>query len=54
MRKGEWIKASLEKVEKLKPIEISISPDLLNLEKVKELKNKYKTAKEYAIKTDQN
>ena len=40
--------------EKLKPIEISISPDLLNLEKVKKLKNKYKTAKEFAIKTDQN
>ena len=40
--------------ENLKPIEISISPDLLNLEKVKELKKKYITAKEFAIKTDQN
>ncbi len=40
--------------ENLKPIEISISPDLLNLENVKELKKKYKTAKEFAIKTDQN
>jgi len=39
--------------ETLKPIEISISPDLLDLEKAKELKNKYKVAKEFAIKTDQ-
>ena len=40
--------------ETLKPIEISISPDLLDLEKAKELKNKYKVAKEFAIKTDQS
>ncbi|MBL6758518.1 MAG: trypsin-like peptidase domain-containing protein [Pelagibacteraceae bacterium] len=40
--------------ETLKPIQISISPDLLNLKKAKELKNKYKVAKEFAIKTDQS
>jgi len=40
--------------EIFKPIEISISPDLLDLEKAKELKSKYKVAKEFVIKTDQS
>lgn len=37
-----------------KPLEITISPDLLNVDKALELKTKYKVAKEFAIKTDQS
>ncbi len=38
--------------ETFKPIQISISPDLLKIDKVKDLKSIYEAAKEFAIKTD--
>ena len=41
-------------LNEFKPLQITISPDLLNVEKALELKTKYKVAKEFAIKTDQN
>ena len=40
--------------EELKSVQINISPDLLKIDKALELKSKYKVAKEFAIKTDQN
>ena len=40
--------------EELKTLQINISPDLLKIDKALELKSKYKVAKEFAIKTDQN
>ena len=36
----------------LKPIQISISPDLLEIDKIKDLKSTYEAAKEFANKTD--
>ena len=39
--------------ENLKPLQITISPDLLNIDKALELKSKYKIAKEFSIRTDQ-
>ena len=38
--------------EDLKPVQITISPDLLNIDKALELKSKYKIAKEFSITTD--
>ena len=38
--------------ETFKPIQISISPDLLKIDKVKDLKSTYEAAKEFANKTD--
>ena len=35
-----------------KPIQISISPDLLKTDKIKDLKSTYEAAKEFANKTD--
>ena len=43
----------LKNSEVLEPLQITISPDLLNIEKAIELKSNYKIAKEFAIKTDQ-
>ena len=40
--------------EELKSVQINISPDLLKIDKALELKSKYKVAKKFAIKTDQN
>ena len=40
--------------EEFKSIQINISPDLLNIDKALELKSKYKIAKEFVTKTDQN
>ena len=40
--------------DEFKPLQITISPDLLKVDKALELKLKYKVAKEFAIKTDQN
>jgi S1-C subfamily serine protease len=40
--------------EDLKPVQITISPDLLNIDKALELKSKYKIAKEFSITTDKN
>ena len=40
--------------ENLKPVQINISPDLLNIDKALELKSKYKIAKEFSIQTDQS
>ena len=40
--------------EELKTLQINISPDLLKIDKALELKSKYKVAKEFAIKTEQN
>ena len=38
----------------LKPVQINVSPDLLKIDKVLELKSKYKVAKNFAIETDKN
>ena len=40
--------------ENLKPVQITISPDLLDIDKALELKSKYKIAKEFSIQTDQS
>lgn len=40
--------------DEFKPIEISISPDLLKKDKVKKFKKEYKIAKEFAFETDRN
>lgn len=40
--------------ENLKPVQINISPDLLDIDKALELKSKYKIAKEFSIQTDQS
>lgn len=40
--------------ENLKPVQITVSPDLLNIDKALELKSKYKIAKEFSIQTDQS
>ena len=40
--------------ENLKPIQITISPDLLNIDKAMGLKSKYKAAKDFSIQTDKN
>jgi len=38
----------------LKPVQINVSPDLLKIDKVLELKSKYKAAKNFAIETDKS
>ena len=38
--------------ENLKPVQISISPDLLETDKVLDLKSKHKIAKEFSLSTD--
>ena len=40
--------------DEFKPLQITISPDLLKVDKALELKLKYKVAKEFAVKNDQN
>ena len=40
--------------ENLEPVQITISPDLLDIDKALELKSKYKIAKEFSTTTDQN
>jgi S1-C subfamily serine protease len=40
--------------ENFKPVEISVSPDLLKKEKATKFKKEYKIAKEFALETDQN
>ena len=39
--------------ENLIPIQITISPDLINIDKALNLKSKYKIVKEFSINTDQ-
>ena len=40
--------------ENLKPVQITISPDLLDIDKALNLKSKYKIAKEFSITTDKS
>ena len=44
----------INKTEEFQSVQINISPDLLKIDKVLELKSKYKIAKNFAIETDKN
>ena len=44
----------INKTEEFQNVQINISPDLLKIDKVLELKSKYKIAKNFAIETDKN
>ena len=44
----------INKTEEFQNVQINISPDLLKIDKVLELKSKYKAAKNFAIETDKN
>ena len=44
----------IEKTQEFKEVQINISPDLLKFDKFEKLKLDYKTAKNFAIKTDKD
>ena len=41
-----------DNIDNLEPVQITISPDLLDIDKALSLKSKYKIAKEFSITTD--